>query len=76
MNERIMVRRHRGGYEESMATAREVDATLTAIAEYFDEPIERITVDPYSGIDKRNGWDTYIVCVDGSAIGMTNGTVK
>jgi hypothetical protein len=73
---KIMVRKHRGGYAESMATAKEIDATLDAVAKYFEQPVERITVEPYSGIDRRNGWDTYIVCLYGAAIGMTNGGVK
>jgi len=72
---KIMVRKHRGGYAQSMATAKEIDATLDAVAAYFEQPIEQITIEPYSGIDNRNGWNTYIVCLNGAAIGMTNGGV-
>ena len=73
---KILVRKHKGDYADSMETTKEIDATLDAVADYFERPVKWITVEPYSGIDKRNGWDTYIVCADGAAIGFTNGGVK
>jgi hypothetical protein len=74
---KIMVRKHRGGYAESMETAKEIDATMEAVAKYFEYyPVEQLTVEPYgTGIDSRNGWNTHIVCANGAAIGMTNGMV-
>lgn len=73
---KIMVRKHRGGYAESMETAKEIDATMEAVAEYFECPVDGLTVEPYSGIDFRNHWDTHLVCLNGNAIGMTNSKVK
>jgi hypothetical protein len=34
-----------------------------------------ITVEPHGGIDKRVGWDTHLVCVDGMAVGYTDRAV-
>jgi hypothetical protein len=72
---KILVREHKGGYAESMETTKEIDATLDAVANYFERPVKCITVEPYSGIDRRNGWNTHIVCEYGAAIGFTNGEV-
>lgn len=37
--------------------------------------VENTKVEAYGGVDKRIGWDTYIVTVNGSAWGFTNGPV-
>lgn len=73
-------RLHRGGLSESMATLVVMEATLEKLVEYlstlspFDvPPVNSIQVDPYSGPDKRIGWDaTFIVIVNGHPIGFTD----
>ena len=40
----------------------------------FWEPDEsNVTHEPYSGLDKRTGWDTWLVCVRGHAAMFTDG---
>jgi hypothetical protein len=67
---------HRGGYEESMATTVNVNS-MQDLAKFTEYPVERLTVKRYDPpfIDRRNGWDTYLVLFDGQAVGMTDGPV-
>jgi hypothetical protein len=71
-------RRHRGGLGESMDTVILVGdhADLCrVIADDFawsGEKMGRVTVERY-GFDARIGWDTHLVCVDGAAVGYTDG---
>lgn len=32
-----------------------------------------VVVEPYGGFDKRIGWDTHLVLVDGAPVGFTDG---
>ena len=64
-------RPHRGGFAESMAEVVELK-DLRALAAYLEVDIARINVKPYC-YDDRNGWKTYIVTVDGQAVGFTDG---
>lgn len=73
---------HRGGYAESMATvvpAKTMDDLLAIYkGSLSEEPGSLdLTVVPYSGIDKRNNWDTHVVqvrdCLNGGVVGFTDG---
>jgi hypothetical protein len=79
---------HRGGLDESMATAVDIEPTKVAItkhcnAQYTGSASTRpmvyhaqyIEVKPY-GFDSRINWDTYIVTMSGyGVIGFTDGPV-
>jgi len=80
----LKVRKHRGGYEDSMATAAEIEPTVAALIAYFfaaDTPLsvlrkyrKTLKVDPYYGVDSRNGWNTYIVTLPNHGVlGFTDG---
>jgi hypothetical protein len=68
-------RPQRGGLAESMAETIEF-ASLDALRSYLQETlpvwVEAVEVKPY-GFDARIGWDTYIVTVNGMAVGFTDG---
>jgi len=66
----------RGGYRASMETVVEIEPKLDALAVILKVPPSAVTVEPYGGIDKRNGWDTYIVSIEGQACGFTDGPVQ
>ena len=74
-------REHRGSLADSLETTVEVDGRkglLEYLAKRFNYPhlyrLEDVTVEPYGGIDKRCGWDTYIVHAKGWGVfGMTDG---
>lgn len=68
-------REHRGGLADSMKTVREIQPSLDALAVILKVPPSSITVEKYGGYDKRIGWDTHIVCVEGRPIGFTDGPV-
>lgn len=34
-----------------------------------------VSVTPYGGIDKRIGWDTYLISIHGAAWGMSDGPI-
>jgi hypothetical protein len=69
----MKIRRHREFLIDSMETVKEIEPTKECVAEYFDCLPDRITVEKYGTFDDRIGWDTYIVCVNGNAIGFTDG---
>lgn len=73
-----LYRDHRGSLVESMKTVRHVhslqDVRTHLESDWLSE-VGEITIIPY-GYDKRIEWDTWIVCVDGNAVGMTNGELK
>ena len=59
-------REHRGGFEESMATAKEFSSMkelLDCIAEQWNNTIVALHM-KYYGIDDRNNWDTFLVLAD------------
>lgn len=78
----IKFRFHRASYDDSMATETIVkdmqDLLATVNREYVGiPPIMLLVVKPYSGIDERNGWDTYIVTAPVyGVVGFTNGPLK
>jgi len=69
----MKARKHRGGFRESMATIKEIPATLDAVAKYFEVPARQIRVTPYSR-DDRQGWEsaTWLVSGDNGVLGMVN----
>lgn len=82
----VKFREHKGSYEDSMATAVEVEgwpgllAHLQELAWHWPSmpPVDAQTVQiqPYYGIDHRNGWDTYIVSLHNYGVmGFTDGPV-
>lgn len=72
-----LFRLHRGSLQESMATCREVNGLFELVEILTANEIGpgKIEIKPY-GRDNRIGWDTYIVTVDGNAVGFTNGPVS
>lgn len=78
-----LFRQHRGSFKEAMKTVIEVRDKVDLfnylkhdLSGYKLESMDQLTITPYSGIDSRNGWDTYIVCINGAAIGFTNGPLN
>jgi hypothetical protein len=79
----MKLRQHRGGLAESMATTVEIEATMPSLLAAMrpvmapwgvDLTPDMVHVEPYGGIDKRIGWDTYIVTMDGRGVyGFTDG---
>lgn len=77
------LRQHRGGLDESMATTVEIEATMPALLAAMQPVMEpwgvaltpdAVHVTPYGGIDKRIGWDTHVVTLDGYGVyGFTDG---
>lgn len=77
---------HRGGYEDSMSTAVEVDSK-DVLLNHLNRgvapgyPMEVSDVEfEHKGIDDRNGWDTYYVTAmafgERCVIGMIDGIVQ
>lgn len=67
--------------DEAMKEVVELPPTRKALSkhlstDYYQAPAEDITVEKYGSFDKRIGWDTYVVCVRGSAIGFTDGPLN
>jgi len=73
----MKARKHRCGFRESMATIKEIPATLDAVAKYFEVPARQIRVTPYSR-DDRQGWEsaTWLVSGDNGVLGMVNEEIK
>ncbi|UXN70914.1 hypothetical protein N8A98_06925 [Devosia neptuniae] len=74
---------HRGSLADSMDTVVEFNGTkeaLTVLLKADALPwfppldIHDVLVEPYT-VDDRIGWDTYLVTVDGKAVGFTDGAV-
>ena len=58
-----------------MAACVELDATYESLAKHLNVPAEDIEVNFYCH-DTRAGWsDTFIVLVDGDAVGFTSGGI-
>lgn len=68
-------RPQRGGLKESMAEVIEIEPTINALAVVLKVPPSAITVEAYT-YDDRIGWDTYLVCIEGCAVGYTNAFVE
>ncbi len=71
---KIKFREHRGTLAEAMETVVELEPTLAAVALHLKVKPKQVQVKKYT-YDDRIGWDTYIVTVDGDAVGFTNGPV-
>lgn len=73
----IKFRFHRGSLEDSMKTVIEINTMVelvNAINKEFVYDIKETQITfSYASYDNRIGWDTYYVCVDGNAIGMSDG---
>ena len=58
-----------------MAACVELDATYESLARHLNACVEDIAVDFYCH-DTRGGWgDTFIVLMDGDAVGFTSGGI-
>ena len=70
-------RPQRGGLAEAMAEVREIEPTTEALSKLLRVwgLYPEITVSKYV-YDRRIDWDTYLVCVDGRAVGFTDGPLK
>lgn len=71
-----LFRFHRGSLSDSMNTVVPVSGLYELIAQLSKlyEP-GKILVRPY-GYDKRTGWNTHIVTIDGNAVGFTDGPIE
>jgi hypothetical protein len=72
----VRFRWHRGGLEESLATARSFDSRQELeehVRNGHSLPAEAVISYQGIGVDRRCGWDTYYVMVDGQCIGMSDG---
>ena len=80
-------REHRGGLDEAMQTVVELldfEALVTHLRKIWRGTAYEtgeVTVKPYGDtaeerFDRRIGWDTHVVCIDGHAIGFTDGPVE
>ena len=72
----FLYREHRGSLSESMKTVKEMKAftDLKLLIESSHGEGE-ITIEPYC-CDSRINWNTHIVCLNGAAVGFTNGPVE
>ena len=73
----MKIREHRGLLKDAMATCKDIEPTMKAIIDQVQASLspwfkhirpKRIHVEPYGGYDKRIGWDTHIVFVDGYGV--------
>lgn len=71
---RIWFRPQRGGLEESMAHAKAI-WDMEDLARRLETTPDKIDF-IYLGWDSRVFWDTWMVTVDGQAVGFTNGNVR
>jgi hypothetical protein len=77
----MKIREHRLLLDDAMATCKEIEPTMKAVINevlsslpvFLHIKPEDIHVEPY-GYDKRIGWDTHVVVVDGYGVyGFTDG---
>lgn len=76
-------RPQRGSLEDAMKEVAEIPATLEALTAHLNNTLglsnykvysQAVRVRPY-GYDERIKWHTYIVTINGNAIGFTNSEV-
>lgn len=68
----MIVREHRGTFEDSMRTCTEIAPEDSAVRKFFHiHPWAKMTF-KFQGLDDRNGWNTYLVMADGFAAGFSN----
>jgi hypothetical protein len=74
----MKARKHRGGFAESMATMKEIPATMDALAEFFGVPVGDIYFPIYYAQDDRAGWEskTWLVSSKRGVLGMISEEVK
>jgi hypothetical protein len=71
----MKIREHRGLLDEAMSTCKEIEPTMESVIDQVLSSLpcflhikpEDIHVEPY-GYDKRIGWDTHVVVVDGYGV--------
>ena len=75
-------RRHHGGLAESMDTVQEVETMKdlirilrTTFPSFFKPEDSKVEVAFYT-YDSRIDWNTYIVTIDGKAVGFTDGPLE
>lgn len=76
--EKRLFRFHSGEtVHESVARAMEVTdiESVKTLIRALGLPFENVTVEPYA-YDDRIGWLTYLVCIDGKAVGYTNHSLQ
>ena len=67
-------RPHRGSLKDSMREVVELPS-IDALKEHLrlmGWPDGVVLIEKYGGFDDRIGWDTYIVTIDGEAVGFTD----
>lgn len=68
---------HRGSLSDSLATTVEVTdryALFLLLEKDWHEPVSGKAVDiKHYGFDRRIGWDTHLVTINGHVAGMTDG---
>ena len=76
----LKYRPQRGGLAESMTQVADISPNLAALTKHINDlgwfwyPIHSDQVKViHQGFDARINWDTYIVMVDGQAVGFTDG---
>ena len=60
--------------EDMAALIKHLKASWPSYMKTFEDG--DVSVKKYGGFDKRIGWDTHIVCINGNDIGFTNGEIK
>lgn len=79
---KLLFREHRGGFEESMETVKEILSkkdlihTISTLFPQITVTEENLKIhkNNSSVLDTRNGWDTYIVSIDSfGVVGFLNG---
>lgn len=80
--EGFLYRTHRGTLVASLLTTRHMKSFADLKRhlrhmDFFFMGIDNLEVKKYGeGIDKRIGWDTYVVTINGNAVGFTSGPVE
>lgn len=73
----MLYRQHRGSFNESMETVITVNSLDELVSHLNSDMMFFITKQSIKfkniGIDKRNGWKTYMVFTDDMVAGYTNG---
>ena len=76
--DKIMFRPQRGGLRQAMSESLPVDGWDGLVRHLSSLGYEgAVTVEKYGdGIDRRIGWDTHLVCVNGLPAGYTSGPIS
>jgi hypothetical protein len=70
----MKARKHRELFMESLETMKDIPATIEAVAEFFDLPVENIRLSLAHGFDYRDGWNspTWLVLGNDVVYGFIN----